>query len=89
MNGDLEYADARICVLLDDATDVFNYAEVKQWEGDRAASVVEAIVDADLKDFGVFMEMKLGEGLAKPERAIVKTYLAWKLGLGDTAAEDA
>lgn len=42
---------------------------------------VEAQVDADLADFNKFCADRLGEPLALPERAIIKTYLAWKLGI--------
>ncbi len=38
-------------------------------------------VDADLDAFSGTLQANGGDPLAKPERAILKTYLAWKLGV--------
>jgi hypothetical protein len=43
-------------------------------------TVAEAI-DEEMAEFNEFARTRLGEALAKPEAAIVKTYIAWKLGL--------
>lgn len=40
------------------------------------------VIDAEMEDFNMFARQHLGEPLARAERAIVATYIAWKLGLG-------
>ena len=60
-------------------------------EGDEATeevvldpSVLEAAVDADIVAFGEYFqrELKNDEPLSKSERAIIKTYLWFKLHVG-------
>jgi hypothetical protein len=42
----------------------------------------ESVVDTDIAEFEVFFREKgLGAALMKPEVAIIKTYLWWKLHL--------
>ena len=43
-------------------------------------------VDADLEAFSATLQANGGDLLARPERAILKTYLAWKLGVALNAA---
>jgi hypothetical protein len=43
-------------------------------------SEVEGVVDADIEDFNSYFQEELkNEPLTKPERAAIKTYLAWHL----------
>lgn len=45
------------------------------------ASGYEKVVDKDIEDFNEFFQT-LGNGpIVRAEKAIIKTYLAWKLGL--------
>jgi hypothetical protein len=53
-----------------------------QSTSDRAKQ--EEDVDADLEAFNDWAQNK-GGALARSERAILKTYLAWKLGVADGA----
>jgi len=47
---------------------------------------LEEAVDAELASFDTWFQATLGNGpLVNSERAIVKTYLAWKLGVADGA----
>ena len=38
-------------------------------------------IDAEVERFNEFARTRLGEPLARPEAAIVRTYIAWRLGL--------
>ena len=42
---------------------------------------LEGKVDADILEFSEFFKSLGNDGLARSEKAIIKTYLAWKLGL--------
>jgi hypothetical protein len=79
-----------VTIVMNDGEDWADFEDLKKWEGeDKARRVAERIVDRDLDTFTQFMEQRGGEGLARPERAIVKTYLAWKLGLAQEQKENA
>jgi len=46
------------------------------------ATTLEQLVDQDLAQFEEFFATKLGNGaMTRPERAIIKTYLGYKLGV--------
>ena len=86
------YGDMRpvVTIVMNDGEDWADFDGLKKWEGEEKARVVaERIVDRDLSAFEVFMQERVGDGLARPERAIIKTYLAWKLGLGQEQEQDA
>jgi hypothetical protein len=55
----------------------------------RDRSGVEAAVDAELERFSDFCTKQLGEPLVPPERAIIKTFLGWKLGLANVKEKNA
>ena len=55
----------------------------------RDRSGVEKAVDQDLEQFSAFCSSGLGEPLVPAERAILKTYIAWKLGLASTEKKNA
>lgn len=42
---------------------------------------LEKEVDADLDEFARSFQSMGNDRLSRPERAILKTYLAWKLGI--------
>ena len=42
---------------------------------------IEETVDADLESFNEFFRTFNTDPISRPERAILKTYLAYKLGL--------
>lgn len=43
---------------------------------------IECIVDDDIKDFDSFFQEHLkNDPMNKAERAIIKTYVGWKLGI--------
>lgn len=45
-------------------------------------SLAEKVVDADIDDFNSFFQSELKNApMTGAERAIIKTYLGWKLGL--------
>lgn len=70
--------------------DLFDLQELKKSEGGvNIGPLVEKVVDRDLAEFAEFMRSISSEGLAHPELAILKTYLAWKLGLGTEEEQDA
>lgn len=46
---------------------------------------IEKQVDEDIASFNDFFRELGNDPLAKSERAIIKTYLAWKLGLAKKA----
>lgn len=79
-----------VTVLMQDGGDLADYDDLKSWEGvEVARELSEMVVDADLEVFSKVMESLGNDGLARPERAIIKTYLAWKLGLGQEQKENA
>jgi hypothetical protein len=79
-----------VLILMKDDEDWVDFGELKKWEGEAdARELVEGVVNRDLEAFGSFMEGHTGDPLARPERAIIKTYLAWKLGLHQEQAENA
>lgn len=38
-------------------------------------------IEQEIREFDEFAKTRLGEPLAKPEAAIVRTYIAWRLGM--------
>lgn len=42
---------------------------------------LERVVDADVEEFSQFFQSLGNEPLVRGEKAIIKTYLAWKLGV--------
>ena len=56
--------------------------EVRETE-DATGEQLEEVVDADIEDFGLWFQQERGQSpLSHYEHAMVKTYLAYKLGLG-------
>ena len=85
-----EYARLRPTVYLEDEDDMVRFQEIVTWEGENnARRIVEGLVNTEMETFANFMRSIGNEGLSRPERAIVKTYLAWKLGLGKEQKENA
>jgi hypothetical protein len=50
-----------------------------------ATELPENQVDQDISQFNDWFQTKGNEALARSEYAIIKTYLAWKLGLAKGA----
>lgn len=79
-----------VMILMKDDDDWVDFNDLKKWEGETDARLlVEGIVNRDLDTFEAFMRGHTGDPLARPERAIIKTYLAWKLGLHQEQKENA
>lgn len=77
-----DYKDVTITVLFDDPNDCFDTQDVLGWEGEaQARRLIEDFVHKDLDKFEQFMQTLGTDKLAMPERAILKTYLGWKLGM--------
>ena len=56
--------------------------EVRETDNASGERLEEA-VDADIEDFGLWFQQERGQSpLSNYEHAMVKTYLAYKLGLG-------
>jgi hypothetical protein len=53
------------------------------------STVLELAADSEIALFENFFRGLGNEVLAKPERAMLKTYLAWKFGLGTGAKKNA
>ena len=53
---------------------------------DIPRSSYEENAHSEIEEFNSFAVKVLGEALARPERAIIKTYIAWKLGLHEDSA---
>lgn len=50
-----------------------------------APQEVEGAIDEDITTFGAFFESLGNDPLVRSEKAILKTYFAWKLGLMKSA----
>lgn len=59
---------------------------VSEEPSDRAAA--RESVDLDIEGFDTFFRSIGNEPLTRPEKAIIKTYLAWKLGLVKKPSSD-
>jgi hypothetical protein len=67
-----------VCVITDES---LGADSVDVDTADR--QVIEAVVDQDIEAFADFYTRFLKNGSLIPfERAAIKTYIAWKLGLG-------
>ncbi len=55
--------------------------EVKVNTSSALGSALERLVDADIADFDDFFRGLGNDPISRPEKAIIKTFLAWKLGL--------
>ena len=79
-----------VLVLMKDDEDWVDFDDLKRWEGeDDARLLVEGIVNKSIDTFDRFMQDRGNDPLARPERAVIKTYLAWKLGLAQEQRENA
>jgi hypothetical protein len=84
--------DFHITVLLEDDNGGALFDKTDLYETEKPGDVgplLEQAVDKELDTFNSFSVEKLGEPLANPERAILKTYFAWKLGMGQEQKKDA
>jgi hypothetical protein len=83
--------DLHLLVLFEDQakTALFDLVDLTMEAGGPVGSVAERVVDGELDSFERFMQSIGNEGLARAERAILKTYLAWKLGVGQEQEKDA
>jgi len=64
-----------------DPTELFDRDDLKNLE-DKVDEALECSVNRELDAFDAFMGELSNEALVPAERAMVKTYLAWKLGVG-------
>lgn len=77
-------AKLKVSTLLTDGEDFFNLRDLTQRTSESKSRILlEQTVDDDIDQFADYFCGELGnDPLAKAEKSIIKTYIAWKFGLG-------